>query len=172
MTALKYWDGSGWVLVAGTPGPEGPEGPVGPQGPTAYVAQPGTPGATDVIWVDTDEPDPDPLAPEAVHLIGAAGEPAFGAAWSNYSGAFLPAGFYKHQERVFLQGLIKKSSAVVLGETIFTLPAGYRPANTALLTITSSSVIGRLDVYSTGPVNINQGSAGFVALDGLSWRAA
>ena len=160
-----------FLIPKGAKGDTGAQGPTGPTGPTAYVAQPGTPGSTNVIWVDTDEADPDPLAPEPVHLVGTAGEPAFGTGYSNYGGAFLPLGFYKHQERVFLQGMVKKSSAVVAGETLFTLPAGYRPAGESLHTIFSNSAAGRIDVYPSGIVQVNLANLNWISLDGLNFRA-
>jgi len=56
----------------GPPGPEGPEGPAGPPGPAGAQGPPGTGGAIEVyigteqptprdeqvLWVDTDEPNP------------------------------------------------------------------------------------------------------------------
>jgi len=146
---------------------------VGPAGPAGVVVQPGAPANTSLVWVDNDEPEVDPFVVEAVHLLGAAGEPAFAANWSNYSvPAFLAGGFYKDKSsRVFLQGLIKKAIAVVGGETMFTLPAGYRPANPCLFQVISNSALGRVDVATTGAVSLQVGNAGWVALDGLSFRA-
>ncbi len=40
----------------GPTGPTGPDGATGPTGPIALVQQTGTPSATDVLWIDTDEP--------------------------------------------------------------------------------------------------------------------
>ena len=33
MSTLKFWDGSAWVAIGATPGPEGPQGPQGDPGP-------------------------------------------------------------------------------------------------------------------------------------------
>ena len=71
---------------------------------------------------------------EAVHLVGAPGEPAFenGAHNIPVSGSvnLLPLGFYKdHEGIVHLQGIgeVGKSASGIA--TVFTLPAGFRPAS-------------------------------------------
>src|SRR6478672_7707430 len=70
---------------------------------------------------------------EAVHLVGAPGEPAFenGAANIPESGSIqlLPLGFYKdHEGIVHLQGIAKVGKSAGGIPTVFTLPAGFRPA--------------------------------------------
>jgi hypothetical protein len=161
-----------FLIPKGVKGDTGAQGAQGVQGPTAYVAQPGTPGSTNVIWVDTDEPDPDPLAVEAVHLLGAAGEPTMPVAWSIYAAGWQAPGFYKdNQGRVFLQGMIKKSSAVVVGEVIFTLPVGYRPLGQSLFVVMSNSAVARIDVMPNGQVQASTGvNAGWVSMAGISFR--
>ena len=73
MTSLKFWDGFQWIEIGSVPGPQGIQGVQGiqgiqgPTGPTAVVAQPGTPSNTNVLWVDTDDPDTSPYTVEAVH---------------------------------------------------------------------------------------------------------
>src|SRR6478672_10015077 len=71
---------------------------------------------------------------EAVHIVGAPGEPAFenGAHNIPVSGSvnLLPLGFYKdHEGVVHLQGIgeVGKSASGI--PTVFTLPAGFRPAS-------------------------------------------
>jgi hypothetical protein len=66
-------------------------------------------------------------ASENWHLIGAAGEPAFQHGWQNRGGADSPAGFYKdHDGIVHLRGEVVDGST---NNSIFQLPAGYRPAS-------------------------------------------
>jgi hypothetical protein len=70
---------------------------------------------------------------EAVHIVGAPGEPAFenGAANIPESGLvkLLPVGFYKdHEGIVHLQGVAKVGKSVSGAPTVFTLPPGFRPA--------------------------------------------
>jgi hypothetical protein len=66
-------------------------------------------------------------APEAVHLIGAPGEPGFQNSWANQGSSELErAGFYKDREGVVhLQGAVVDGGTT--GGAIFQLPPGYRP---------------------------------------------
>lgn len=65
-------------------------------------------------------------APEAMHLVGAPGEPTFQNSWQNRGGtADEPLGFYKDRAGiVHLQGRIVGGSP---NNGIFQLPSGYRP---------------------------------------------
>lgn len=116
--------------------------------------------------------------PEAWHEVGAAGEPTFQNGWLNYDGGttFDTAGFYKDpQGRVHLKGLVK-GGTVAAGATgtVFTLPAGYRPAkyNIYLIyTYATSLTIGRLNVRATGEVQIEIGGNDHASLEGISFRA-
>jgi hypothetical protein len=92
---------------------------------------------------------------EPVRLVGAAGEPPFGAGYAPAGGADLAPGFWKLAGMVWLQG-----SAAGPGGTIFTLPAGYRPAGTAHF--------GTVTVAADGGVT----ALGDAALDGIAFRAA
>jgi hypothetical protein len=68
------------------------------------------------------------IAPaEAFHLVGAPGEPVFQNSWHNGASIYdEPLGFYKDREGVVhLRGLISGGAP---NNTIFQLPAGYRPA--------------------------------------------
>jgi hypothetical protein len=73
------------------------------------------------------------LAPmEAVHLVGAAGEPQFENGAHNFgsTGPFTlqPVGFYKdHEGVVHLQGIAETGK--VSPGFVFTLPPGFRPAS-------------------------------------------
>jgi hypothetical protein len=79
-------------------------------------------------------------APEAVHLVGAGGQPQFMGGSENYpltvGGAHLqPVGFYKdHEGIVHLQG-IAATGKTPIAETyvpVFQLPPGYRPTANAI----------------------------------------
>lgn len=60
--------------------------------------------------------------------VGDAGQPTFVSPWAHYGGGFLPASWRKDPfGTVFIDGLVKTTSAVLTNTTIFTLPAGYRP---------------------------------------------
>jgi hypothetical protein len=59
------------------------------------------------------------------HIVGAAGEPAFGAGYSSLSGSNPSIAFRKYPDgRVRIRGVV----AGTAGGTIFTLPVGYRPS--------------------------------------------
>jgi hypothetical protein len=183
MTALKYYDtvSGTWKTIGSTQGPQGPQGPQGVQGvagPPTLEVYVGTaipsPRGDYTVMVDTDDPDP---APEAWHLIGGSGEPAFATGWSNYATtSFQSAGFFKDLSgMVHLKGLVKKSTAVAAPDTIFTLPAGYRPLAGAtggsyLFVTISNSALGRVDVTTAGLVTVQIGNAGWVSLDSVHFR--
>lgn len=61
------------------------------------------------------------------HVVGAAGEPAFGAGWSNFNAGWGTARFMKIGNYVYLQGLVQRTSGT--NTTIFTLPAGFTNTN-------------------------------------------
>lgn len=61
------------------------------------------------------------------HVIGAAGEPAFGSGWANFGGGFQTARFCKIGDYVYLSGLITRSTTAT--QIPFSLPVGYRNTN-------------------------------------------
>ena len=69
------------------------------------------------------------VPPEGWHMVGAPGEPGFETTWNNDSPHELEsAGFYKDREGVVhLKGVVAGGPGG--GGTIFSLPAGYRPAS-------------------------------------------
>lgn len=124
-------------------------------------------------------------APEAWHLVNAAGEPPFQHSWQNgLNTTDEPLGFYKDRSGVVhLRGRIINGSP---NNSIFQLPAGYRPAagkyalfpaacecataQTTIIAIEGSGFSARAD----GSVTMQNGSlsAGhFLALDGISFQA-
>jgi len=123
------------------------------------------------------------LAPlEATHLVGAPGEPGFENGSINYpseSGLSVnPVGFYKdHEGIVHLQGIAKVGSSPTIN-SVFTLPAGFRPAAGKLLLLTpyleytvliagGSTVLEGFDL--SGKVIGEEGGA--VVLDGITFKA-
>lgn len=83
--------------------------------------------------------------------------------WTNYAGGFSTAGYTKTSDGlVVLKGLIKRSGAVVSGETIFTLPVGYRPPfgynfGVGTHNATTGAVSGRINVMPDGRVIASTG---------------
>lgn len=104
---------------------------------------------------------------EAVRYVGAAGEPAFQNGWTNFGAPFGTAGYYKHEGRVYLTGLVKGGALA----TIFTLPAGYRPAASHLFPLSDATNPGvRVDVAADGTVTHMSGGNTYIALDSISFR--
>jgi hypothetical protein len=92
--------------------------------------------------------------------------------WVNYdTSVFNPAQYRKDGDGVvWLRGLVKGGAA---GSIIFSLPLGYRPTNRQLHGVcTSESVMGRVDVYKDGRVQIVNGSSVWLSLDGIAFRAS
>jgi hypothetical protein len=117
---------------------------------------------------------------DAVHFIGAVGEPTFAGTWVNLdNNAAVPgsatqraAGFRKDAfGKVRLTGVIKGGSN---GQTMFTLPAGYRPRTSELSQITYASLgLAALSVSSAGVVAATGVASGnittWIYLDGFEF---
>lgn len=80
-------------------------------------------------------------------------------------------GFYKDADGfVYLRGLATGGSSA--SATIFTLPAGFRPSATVLLSSISAAGTCRIDITSAGVVSaVAGGSTGWNSLDGLCFYA-
>jgi hypothetical protein len=109
------------------------------------------------------------------HEIGAAGEPAFGAGFSNLGDPHATAAFYLDPiGEVHFKGTIVCPTAAS-GQRIFTLPEGYRPASkTHRFCCLSGPNVALVDVVaSTGFVELTQktGSAANLSLTGVRFRA-
>jgi hypothetical protein len=88
---------------------------------------------------------------EAVHLVGAPGEPAFENGCENFGGEFQRAGFYKDPFGiVHLVGDVKNCT----GQSVFTLPAAFRPAAFQRFTVhATDTTVGTIRVDANGTVN-------------------
>jgi hypothetical protein len=122
------------------------------------------------------------LAPlEATHLVGAPNEPSFENGSSNYAvpGALLnPVGFYKdHDGIVHLQGIAQVGKAASI-TSVFTLPAGFRPAAGHLIILEqvqeAAAVIGGSNTFLEG-FDLSGKVAGtqekLTVLDGITFKA-
>ncbi len=121
------------------------------------------------------------------HYIGQAGQPAFGGDWSNYgadqTGTYQEAGFAKDGPGVVhLFGLVKSTTAPP--DTIFILPAGFRPIQRLVFLVLVNNRVGRVDVfphtdptfpgcvtYVSGPPESPLMVPDFLALDGITFLA-
>lgn len=90
--------------------------------------------------------------------------------WVNYGGGYNGAAYFKDSLGiVHLKGLVRNG---VMRSAIFTLPAGYRPPGRELHgTSTDPNVAGRIDVLNNGQVLPTAGSARWISLDGITFRA-
>jgi hypothetical protein len=114
--------------------------------------------------------------PEAVHLVGAAGEPAFATGASNIGTGTSLAGFYKDGfGLVHLQGTVQTGSPTAAA--IFTLPAGYRPGSQIDYAVPafaggSTLTTNRASILPDGLVLNDRGTGtSFVSLNGITFRA-
>lgn len=107
------------------------------------------------------------VIPEPWHNVGAPGEPAFAAGWSNnYSDTANYARFFKDPHGiVHLNGSIKSNGTAALA---FTLPVGYRPTQGAAVTLAfwngSTRVLGIIAIGSDGGIRIYGGADAVMAM--------
>ncbi|CAL2064845.1 hypothetical protein [Tenacibaculum sp. 190524A05c] len=110
--------------------------------------------------------------------LEAVSSPTFGSGWQNYSvvhgNGFEDARYYVDNGRVYLGGLIRKTSVITSGEVMITLPIGYRPQKQRIFTVSTEAGIVRIDVAANGNVVFNgpshNGGQNWVSLDGISFR--
>jgi len=141
-------------------------------------------GEKKLTWASNTKPK--------VHLVGAAGEPAYQNGWKGYNGPpFGNASFYKDSSGVVhLTGLTCSessqdatvcTSSTLIGGTvpIFTLPVGFRPASQLLFTTLSDGrgqyAHTRIDITTAGVVELispPDGGEDWVSFDGISFLAA
>jgi hypothetical protein len=141
------------------------------------------PSATSAVSATTAGTASALTAPEAIHLVGAAGEPTFQDGTSNSPGGsginFAPASFYKdHEGIVHLEGIVEVGTTAP-GE-IFTLPPGFRPAsgiiqvfpnleNHTVFIGGSNTVVASLDI--SGEVLSGGAVSKPIVLSGITFRA-
>ena len=92
--------------------------------------------------------------------------------WVNYGGGYANAGYWKDSHGVVhLRGLVKSGGTA---STIFTLPAGYRPAANELFLVASGTTptFAQIAIDTAGGVVFLNGSNGYVSLSGITFRAA
>ena len=102
------------------------------------------------------------------HAVGAAGEPAFQNGWVNEGPTSdETAGFAEDRSGlVRLKGVIQSGT----NDTVFTLPAGYRPSKNVIETMLRQNGPNELIVHPDGGVVIT-GGLGFASLDGVTFTA-
>lgn len=111
--------------------------------------------------------------PEAVHVVGAASQPAFVAPWAWFGAGWVEPSYWIDVDGwVHLAGLLARGAAVT-GSTIFTLPVGYRPAVDRVFSVNGGAVHQQITVAATGAVRWFQGAGapGDVSLSGIRFYA-
>ena len=88
--------------------------------------------------------------------------------WVDYGATHNKAGYYKTVDGVVrLQGAVKSGT---IGQPIFTLPTGYRPAKTLLVTVPSNGAFGIVEIQTDGDVIATTGNNTYVSLEGIQFR--
>jgi hypothetical protein len=89
--------------------------------------------------------------------------------WVNFGAGFDTAAYRKVNNQVMLRGVIK-SGTTTSGTVLFTLPAGFFPSSHRVFAALSGASMVRVDVRSTGDVQLGgAASAVFLTLDGISF---
>jgi hypothetical protein len=106
------------------------------------------------------------------HEVGTAVEPSFQDTWTNYGNGAETCAFRKDGENfVHIKGVVKGGHAI---SYIYTLPAGYRPANIqCYVSMDNNSVLIPINIKSTGEVQMggNPFTGSMVLLDGIVFYA-
>jgi len=92
--------------------------------------------------------------------------------WTDYGSPYSPNGYIKTASGiVMLKGNIKRSGSIVSGETIGTLPVGYRPAYRLIFQTSTSNAahFARVDVDTNGNILIISGDPGYLSLEGINF---
>ncbi len=94
--------------------------------------------------------------------------------WRNYEQGYSRASYTKTSEGIILiKGLVQRTGTAVVGETIATLPVGYRPDNALLFGTQASGAASRIDISPAGGIIAGPGTnAGWTSLETVRFVAA
>ncbi len=164
---------------------------VGTSSPTAKLDVQGTVKATAVEagTVTVTTMTVQKITPAPWHIVGAAGEPAFGSAWESNGGGWSAVSFQKDAAGwVRFRGMAKAKTSYLWGDStgvIFTLPLAFRPNAASRFGLptydpVSGSSVQFLDIDAAGLVRLSYGtnpatlgSAGTtMPLDGVAFQAS
>ena len=109
-------------------------------------------------------------APEALHLVGTAGQPPFQNGFTNFGGEFEKVGFYLDRQCVVhVQGVTTGESDIA-----FTLPVGFRPAEATFSAVPATAETGHVEIKTSGTVELTGPGVGAFnfSLSGTTFRVA
>jgi len=95
--------------------------------------------------------------------------------WSSYSATYADGAYTKTNDgMIVLKGLVKRTGTLTAGETIATLPEGFRPAsNMAFLAGTSTNLTATIYVNATGAISASTNSdEGWVSFSNIKFLPA
>ncbi len=101
---------------------------------------------------------------------------AYSNGWENYGAGFQGIRFYKHQKRVYIEGLARKVNGPILeGNIIGTLPVGYRPDSSLIFKGHQNVGTPRIDIQPNGDIIVRAGletesTSDYISLSGISFR--
>jgi len=104
------------------------------------------------------------IADDSWHEVGTAGEPAFENNWVNYDGTTRATAAFRKDALGFvhIKGMVKNGT---IGQTIFTLPSGYRPPKYLYYPIASWDAYGQVYVNDAGQVIPTHGNNGWLCIN-------
>jgi len=90
---------------------------------------------------------------------------SFGTGWTNFASGWQTGQYRKIGDMVYLRGLVKRTSGSSL--TVTTLPTGHRPPGDLLFDVISNDLLGRVNILTTGAINLAIGSVTYVNLSDI-----
>jgi hypothetical protein len=109
----------------------------------------------------SSSPPPLPAIPQAWTA------PAFLNGWGNFGSGYAPAGYRKIGDIVSLRGLV---SGGTVGQPVFVLPVGFRPAHNNIFAVDGYNHIHcTLDINVNGNTTFGNGSNTHISMSGVSF---
>jgi hypothetical protein len=91
---------------------------------------------------------------------------AFTNSWVNFGAPYFSVGYRLVGNRVYLRGIMKSGT---IGSAAFTLPSGYRPSSSVLMSTVSTNAFGVVQIAVAGTVIPTIGTNSSVSFDNLSF---